>query len=101
MAGTDAAAVLATLDDATAHELQVISRALAIAGGVFSEFAIPLWHLAVCREGGVDADSMCDLSMRHALRRCRLLLEPDEAARARLEQAEEPFWRAVRDAVSD
>jgi len=88
------------LEDATADELWTISRALAIAGGVFSVFAEPLADLAVSRGDDREPDAVTELGMRRALRRCRLLLEQDEGAMARLEAAEEPFWSAVRDALA-
>lgn len=89
------AGIFATLDGATPALLAAFGAGLCHGDGPAALFGPPLVSLAVDRENRAVPGPLTMILMRRALR----LAARDGALAAVLADAQEPFWRAVADAV--
>jgi hypothetical protein len=85
--------ILGTLDGASAATLHGFAEGLKYVDGPASHFALPIYYLATNRKRGDPPDGLTLLVMRSALRQ----LSRDSAFIDKLENAQTPFWLAVRD----
>jgi len=92
-----AAAVLATLVNARPRELRTLAAGLALAGGTVGLFANAIDCYADVLERGEESGTLATLAMRVGLKLAAL----DGEFVKRLEDAGEPFWRAVYEALEE
>jgi hypothetical protein len=88
--------VLATLADASAATLYGFAAGLEHVDGPSSHFHLPVYYLATNRERGEPPDGLTMLTMRSALRAATW--KHGEFIE-QLENAQSPFWQAVRAAL--
>lgn len=91
--------ILATLDDAGPELLAALSGALEQAENPAFYFALPIRYLTTNREAGEPADRLTTNTLRSVLRTATAWHYG--AFVEELEQAEAPFWVAVRDAIEE
>jgi hypothetical protein len=89
-------AIFRTLDDMSPSALELFAAALRLSDEPLSWFAAPVRRYAGDRAAGdADPNPLARISMRQAITKAAT----ERTLIARLEDADEPFWRAVADAL--